>query len=65
MKRLEEFSKKFEVFFSEKDFDAIFSSEDLFGFDATRISIITKKVSPELQRDNDWINPEPSIRLDI
>ena len=65
VKRLEEFSKKFEVFFSEKDFDAVFSSEDLFGFDATRISIITKKVSPELQRDNDWINPEPSIRLDI
>jgi len=29
-----------------------------------QISIITKKVSPELQRDKDWINPEPSIVLD-
>ena len=64
VKRLEEFSKKFEVFFSEKDYDAIFSSEDLFGFDPVQISIITKKVSPELQRDKDWINPEPSIVLD-
>jgi DNA polymerase, archaea type len=64
VKRLEEFSKKFEVFFSEKDFHAIFSSEDLFGFDPTQISIITKSISPEQQREKDWINPEPSISLD-
>jgi len=64
IKRLEEFSRKFEAFFSEKDFNAIFSSEDLFGFDPAQISIITKKVSPELQHDTDWINPEPSIVLD-
>jgi hypothetical protein len=64
MKRLEEFSKKFEVFFSEKDYDAVFSSEDLFGFDAARVSVVTKKVSADLPRDIDWINPEPSITLD-
>ena len=64
VKRLEEFSKKFEAFFSEKDFAAIFSSEDLFGFDPAQISIITKKVSPELPQNKAWINPEPSIQLD-
>ena len=64
IKRLEEFSRKFEQFFSERDFNSIFSSEDLFGFDPKRIAIVTKKVSPEIQRETEWINPEPSISLD-
>ncbi len=64
VKRLEEFSKKFEVFFSEKDFNAVFSSEDLFGFNPAAIAIITKKVLPDRLPDKDWINPEPSIMLD-
>jgi len=64
VKRLEEFSKKFEGFFLEKDFQAIFSSEGLFGFDPSRISIITRKVSPEIGHEKEWINPEPSIFLD-
>ncbi len=64
LKRLEEFSKKFEVFFSEEDFKLIFSSEDLFGFDPSRISIVTQKVPAELRDERDWVNPEPSISLD-
>ena len=64
VKRLEEFSAKFEVFFSEKDFRAIFSSEDLFGFDPGQISVITRKVPTELRTEKDWLNPQPSIRLD-
>ena len=64
VKRLDEFSSKFDVYFSESDFRAIFSSEDLFGFDASTISIITQKTTPELRADQDWLNPEPSIWLD-
>jgi DNA polymerase elongation subunit (family B) len=64
VKRLEEFSKKFEVFFSEQDFRAIFSSEDLFGFDPSRISIVARHVPTETSPEKDWINPEPSIWLD-
>jgi DNA polymerase elongation subunit (family B) len=64
VKRLEEFSKKFEAFFSEQDFRAIFSSEDLFGFDPLRISIVTRHVPIETSPEKDWINPEPSIWLD-
>ncbi len=58
MKRLEEFSEKFSLFFSEKDFRAIFSSEDLFGFDATNINILNNQLS-----QNDSIVPL-SIDLD-
>jgi DNA polymerase elongation subunit (family B) len=64
LKRLEEFSGKFEVFFSEKDFRAIFSSEDLFGFDPAQMTIITRKLSPEVRAEQAWLNPEPSIWLD-
>ncbi len=44
LKRLEEFSKKFEIFFDERGFSAIFSAEDLFGFDPTAIVIVNRKV---------------------
>lgn len=65
LKRLEEFSKKFEPFFAEKDFHAVFSSEDLFGFDATQISVLTRRVTPETTHEKDWLHPEPSIQLDM
>ncbi|HTR82683.1 MAG TPA: DNA polymerase domain-containing protein [Bacteroidota bacterium] len=64
LKRLEEFSSKFEPFFSEKDFRSIFSAEDLFGFDSSRISIVTRKLSEEPPSAKEWLNPEPSIWLD-
>jgi DNA polymerase I len=43
LKRLEEFSKKFELFFDERGFESIFSAEDLFGFDPTAIVIVNRK----------------------
>ena len=61
---MEEFSKKFEAFFSDQDFRAIFSSEDLFGFDPSHISIVTRREPPETPREKEWINPEPYIQLD-
>lgn len=52
VKRLEEYSKKFEILFSEKDFKAIFSTEDLFGFNPASIVIINRKVKEEeVQKD--------------
>ncbi len=39
LKRLDELSDKFRVFFAEKDFQQIFTSDDLFGFDASGIRI--------------------------
>lgn len=39
LKRLDEFSRKFEPFFSEHDFRLVFSPEDLFGFSPTGIRL--------------------------
>jgi DNA polymerase elongation subunit (family B) len=39
LKRLDEFARKFEPFFSESDFRLVFSPEDLFGFSADGIEI--------------------------
>ncbi len=41
LKRLDEFSRKFEPFFSEHDFRLVFSPEDLFGFSARGIALVT------------------------
>ncbi len=43
LKRLNEFSKKFEIFFNERDFNTIFSTEDLFGFDPQTIVVVNRK----------------------
>jgi len=40
LKRLDEFTGKFEPFFSEHDFRLVFSPEDLFGFSADGIEIL-------------------------
>lgn len=50
LKRLEEFSSKFEIFFSEKDFKQIFSTEDLFGFDPSSIHIINTQLKSESEK---------------
>ena len=47
LKRLDEFARKFEPFFNEHDFRLIFSPEDLFGFDASSITILTHQKSPK------------------
>lgn len=44
--RLEEAALKFEAFFSPEHFRAIFSGDDLFGFDPKGITIISAKVAP-------------------
>ena len=44
LKRLDELADKFRVFFSEKDFQQIFTSDDLFGFDATGIRVQNKRL---------------------
>ncbi len=41
LKRLDEFARKFEPFFSEHDFRLIFSPEDLFGFSPNGIAILS------------------------
>ncbi len=43
LKRLDEFSKKFEIFFDERGYSSIFSGDDLFGFDPSSIVIINRK----------------------
>jgi DNA polymerase elongation subunit (family B) len=45
VKRLEELSAKFDVFFSEQDFRSIFSTDDLFGFDPSAVSIVNRKIA--------------------
>lgn len=35
------------MFFSEKDFKEIFSTDNLFEFDSTKITIVNKKVEEE------------------
>ena len=47
LKRLNEFARKFEIFFTESDFRLIFSPEDLFGFDATDINIMSRYTAPK------------------
>ena len=44
LRRLDEFASKFEMFFTPSDFRAIFSLEDLFGFDPNGIRITTQPV---------------------
>ena len=40
LRRLDEFSRKFQVFFHPPDYRAVFSEEDLFGFSPDRISFL-------------------------
>lgn len=47
LSRLDDASSKFEVFFRPEDFKKIFSADDLFGFSAEGISILTRPVQPE------------------
>ncbi len=53
LRRLDEFSKKFEMFFSAKDFRAIFSVDDLFPFSPAGINIITTPVEKEIIQEKE------------
>ncbi|MGE5314555.1 MAG: DNA polymerase domain-containing protein [Acidobacteriota bacterium] len=46
LRRLDECAEKFAVFFQEKDFKKIFTSDDLFGFDAAGVAILNKRIVP-------------------
>lgn len=47
LKRLNEFSEKFRVLFSPKDYHALFSADDLFPFVPQGVTIITSGVTEE------------------
>jgi DNA polymerase elongation subunit (family B) len=68
VKRLDEFSKKFSIFFNSADFGKVFSVDDLFPFSAEGIGILTKPVPPEeKEKDADDTEAppiEPTIWLD-
>lgn len=59
LKRLDELAGRFEPFFSPSDFRKVFSPEDLFGFDASGIRLVSRafpipdSLSPELPQDDD------------
>ena len=68
VRRLDEFSKKFDLFFSSTDFGKIFSVDDLFPFSAEGIEILTKPV-PSGEKDKEAEETEtpasgPTIWLD-
>ena len=63
LKRLEEFSEKFSVLFQEREFQAIFSAEDLFGFNAEEINIRNEKVEHETKKI-DLSTMQSTIELD-
>ena len=70
LRRLEEITKKFEPFFTPRDFKMIFSPEDLFGFSEEGISILTRPVDPGESGEADEIDDEkgarePKIWLDL
>lgn len=68
LRRLDELVQKFEVFFSPKDFRSIFSLEDLFGFSAEKIILLTlpveQKYGDSEDDENDQAPPGPKIMLD-
>jgi DNA polymerase I len=69
LKRLEEISRKFEPFFRPVDFRRVFSPEDLFGFTAEGISVVTQQVeagseSAGTEPDDEAGTREPTIWLD-
>jgi DNA polymerase elongation subunit (family B) len=53
LKRLDQFSRKFDIFFRETDFRLIFSPEDLFGFSAEGIDIQQTRREPDDTGDSD------------
>ena len=63
LKRLDEFSKKFEIFFTEKDFKAIFSTEDLFGFNPVAIALVNRK-EKESEAEEEERSENYSIEFD-
>jgi DNA polymerase elongation subunit (family B) len=57
MRRLNEFSEKFMVFFQPQDFRAIFSADDLFPFNPATVALLISDVVEESPSDED--DPRP------
>ncbi|HTY59933.1 MAG TPA: DNA polymerase domain-containing protein [Bacteroidota bacterium] len=57
IRRLNEFSEKFMVFFQPKDFRAIFSADDLFPFDPSSVTLLITDVVAENPSDDDEPRP--------
>ncbi len=55
LRRLDEFAKKFEPFFSEHDFRLVFSPEDLFGFSPAGIEIVHQERSLQSAEHEDEV----------
>jgi len=53
LKRLNEFARKFEPFFTDADFRLVFSPEDLFGFSADGIEIQMQEHEADVPADAD------------
>ena len=51
LKRLDEFARKFEVFFAPEDFARVFAPPDLFGFDAAGIRLVQAVRDPRAAVD--------------
>ena len=69
LKRLDEISRKFDLFFIPADFRKIFSPEDMFGFTPEGIGILTKPVETREsvetgETDDEAGAREPTIWLD-
>ncbi len=62
LKRLEEISRKFDLFFTPVDFRKIFSPEDLFGFSAEGIGVLTKPVETRESVGTEETDDEPGAR---
>jgi DNA polymerase elongation subunit (family B) len=52
LKRLDEFARKFELFFEDHDFRLLFSPNDLFGFSSAGIDIVSRHRPPEAAEDD-------------
>jgi DNA polymerase elongation subunit (family B) len=57
IRRLNEFSEKFMVFFKPGDFRAIFSADDLFPFDPATVALLISDVVEETPADEDEPRP--------
>jgi DNA polymerase I len=64
LRRVDEYTKKFEVFFSPQDFRKIFSADELFAFSPERVEIVTRDVKKEEEElEEEPLGVEPKIWL--
>ena len=64
LRRVDEYTKKFEVFFSPQDFRKMFSTDDLFQFSPQNIEIVTQEVKrAEEVSEEESLQVEPKIWL--